>query len=254
MIAPMLGEIGSLDWTRRTNGILGRGERARYMAATVLTQARVAPRLLAQRPGGGGRRGDGLPDPGELAPPDSSLAHKAVEECAELMPRSFVEHSYRSYIYARALGIVEGSAGDEELLFVATMCHDVGAIRPDTSDGGRCCTLAGAALAQQLLEGAGADRGRAAAEAITLHINPVVVTEQGLEAHLMHDGVLLDAVGLRAWEIDRAILEGARKAHPRLGFGRAAVGALRAQARAIPGCRIAAAIRCGLTVSVRLRG
>jgi hypothetical protein len=37
-----------------------------------------------------------------------------------------------------------------------------------------------------------------AAQAVTLHLNPVVTTGLGPEAHLLHEGVLLDAVGLRA--------------------------------------------------------
>jgi HD domain len=249
----MLGEIGTLEWTRRSNGILGRRERARYVAATLLTQARVGPRLLLSRRGRRGPRT--APDPSLLAPPDSRLADEAVERCAELMPRSFLEHSYRSYVYARALGEAERVRPDEELLFVATMCHDVGAVTPDTDDGGRCFTLAGADLAERLLEdGARPARPALAAEAITLHINPEVPLEQGVEAHLMHDGVLMDAVGLRAWELDHDLIEAARERHPRLGFGRAAVTALGDQARAIPGCRIAAAMRCGFGLSVRLRG
>ena len=35
-----------------------------------------------------------------------------------------VEHGYRSYIYGRALGSVEGLECDDEALFAATMFHD----------------------------------------------------------------------------------------------------------------------------------
>ena len=31
----LLGEIGTIEWSRRTNGILGRGEKARFLAAVV---------------------------------------------------------------------------------------------------------------------------------------------------------------------------------------------------------------------------
>ena len=40
----MLGEIGTIEWARRTNGILGRGERARFLAAATIKAAAVLPR------------------------------------------------------------------------------------------------------------------------------------------------------------------------------------------------------------------
>jgi hypothetical protein len=50
-VSALLGEIGTIEWCRRTNGILGRGEKARYMAAVALETARVLPRMLASRGG-----------------------------------------------------------------------------------------------------------------------------------------------------------------------------------------------------------
>jgi hypothetical protein len=75
--------------------------------------------------------------------------------------------------------------------------------------------------------------------------------EQGPEAHLMHDGVLLDAVGLRAWALRKESLELVRARHPRLRFSQDGGKLLSAQARAIPGCRIAAALRAGFGLALR---
>ena len=249
----MLGEIGTLAWTRRTNGVLSRPERARYVAAAVREQARVAAPLLAFRLGRGADRGAELGG-ADLRIPDSQLARDAVEECVATQPRSIVEHSYRSFVFARALGSLSGVAHDEELLFVASMFHDAGVLAPDTTDGGRCFTLKGADDAEAHLAAAGwpADRCAAAAEAITLHLNPSVPVTQGAEAHLMHDGVLLDAVGLRAWELRRDAIERVRARHPRLRFSQEANRLMAEQSRAIPGCRIAAARRAGFGLALRL--
>jgi hypothetical protein len=143
---------------------------------------------------------------------------------------------------------------DEELMFVATMFHDAGAMAPDRTDGGRCFTLKGAADAESQLARAGwePDRCAAAAEAITLHINPSVPLERGPEAHLMHDGVLLDAIGLRAWELRKDGVERVRARHPRLRFSQDGGGLLAAQANAIPACRIAAAMRAGFGLALKL--
>jgi hypothetical protein len=249
----VLGEIGTLDWTRRTNGLLSRPERLRYVAAAVREQARVAAPLLAFRLGRRARRQAAIEE-GDLRIPDSRLARETVEACGAVQPRTIIEHNYRSFIFARALGSLGGIRHDEELLFVATMFHDAGALEVDRSDGGRCFTLKGAAGAQSQLVAAGWDpqRSAAAAEAITLHLNPTVPVEQGPEAHLMHDGVLLDAVGLRAWELRRDGIERVRARHPRLRFSQEGGRLLGEQARAIPSCRTAAAIAAGFGLALRL--
>src|SRR5215510_11021492 len=97
----LLGEIGTIDWCRRTNGILGRGERARFVAAVVLKTMRILPRMLALR---AGLHGAG-PDPADVVPPDTRFTRDVLEACRDLDPM-IVEHGYRSYLYARALGIV----------------------------------------------------------------------------------------------------------------------------------------------------
>lgn len=249
----MLGEIGTLAWTRRTNGLLSRPERLRYLAAAMREQARSAAPLLAFRLGRGARRQATIEE-GGLRIPDSQVARDAVEACVAAQPPTIIEHNYRSFIFARALGSLGAIDHDEELLFVATMFHDAGALEVDRSDGGRCFTLKGAADAESHGAAAGwaAERSAAAAEAITLHINPAVSLERGPEAHLMHDGVLLDAVGLRAWQIRKDAIERVRSRHPRLHFSQEGGRLLAEQARAIPRCRIAAAIGAGFGLALRL--
>jgi hypothetical protein len=122
------------------------------------------------------------------------------------------------------------------------------------SGGGRCFTLKGAAGAESHLADAGwpAERAAAAAEAITLHLNPAVPLERGPEALLMHDGVLLDAVGLRAWEVQKQAIELVRSRHPRLRFSQEGGRLLADQARAIPRCRTAAALGAGFGLALKL--
>jgi hypothetical protein len=249
----VLGEIGTLAWARRTNGLLTRSERRRYVAATLREQMRSAAPLLAFRLGRGSRRQVAI-DEQDLRIPDSKVALEAVEACGALQPATIIEHNYRSFIFARALGRLERIEHDEELLLVATMFHDAGVLEPDLTDGGRCFTLKGAQDAEAHAGAAGwpRDRCAGAAEAITLHINPAVPLEQGTEAHLMHDGVLLDAVGLRAWQIRKQGIERVRASHPRLKFSQEGGRLLGTQGRAIPRCRIAAAMGAGFGLALRL--
>jgi hypothetical protein len=249
----VLGEIGTLAWTRRTNGLLSRPERRRYIAAAVRAQAGSAAPLLAFRLGRTWGRQAEIDEDG-LRIPDSKVACEAVEVCSEVQPPTIIEHNYRSFIFARALGSLAGIDHDEEVLFVATMFHDAGVFEPDLSEGGRCFTLKGAADAESHGAAAGwpAERSARAAEAITLHINPAVPLEHGPEAHLMHDGVLLDAVGLRAWQLRKDAIDRVRARHPRHRFTQEAGRLLAEQGRAIPNCRIAAAMGAGFGLALSL--
>jgi len=249
----VLGEIGTLGWTTRTNGLLSRAERRRYVAAALREQMRSAAPLLAYRLGRGSRRQASI-DEQDLRIPDSKVALDAIEACEATQTPTIIEHNYRSFLFARALASLDGIAHDEEVLFVATMFHDAGVFDPDRTDGGRCFTLKGAKDAESHGAAAGWEQKRctAAAEAVTLHINPAVPLEHGAEAHLMHDGVLLDAVALRAWQIRKDALERVRARHPRLRFSQEAGKLLGEQGRAIPRCRIAAAMGAGFGLAVKL--
>jgi hypothetical protein len=237
----LIGEIGTIEWARRTNGILGRGERARFLAAVVLKTARAMPRLLASR---AGLRGSG-PDPSELTPPDTPFAGEVVEACADLDPM-VVEHGYRSYLFGRALGVVGGIECDEEALFAATMFHDY-AFETMESLTDRCFTLAGAEVAAQALEASPLSETERhdVLDAITLHLNPTVPPERGAIQHLAHDGILLDVLGVRGWELDPAGVRRAMDRHPRHGFSVRGEPLLRAHGRRVPGCRAAALFRAG---------
>jgi hypothetical protein len=240
-LSGLLGEIGTIEWSRRTRGILGRGEKARYLAATVLTTSRALPRLLLSR---AGRRGSG-PDPSQLAPPDTAFARDVVEACAELEPM-VIEHSYRSFLFARALGMAEGIACDEEALFVAAMFHDWAFSTMDRLSD--CCfTFAGAEVAGEFLEGSplSPELRHDVLDAITLHFNPAVPPEQGAVQHLAHDGILLDVVGVRSWELDPAGVGRVAERHPRHGFTVRGEPLLRAHARRVSGCRVGAAFLAG---------
>jgi hypothetical protein len=243
----LLGEIGTIEWSRETRGILGRGEKARYLAATVLTTSKVLPRLLLSR---AGVHGSG-PDPSELTPPDSAFSRDVVEACAELDPM-VIEHSYRSYLFGRALGLASGIECDQEALFAAAMFHDYAFSTMDRLDD--CCfTFAGAEVAAEFLQGSplSEDLRHDVLDAITLHFNPSVPPEQGAIQHLAHDGILLDVLGVRGWELDPSGVRRTAERHPRHGFTVRGAPLLRAHARRVKGCRVGAALLAGFGPALR---
>jgi hypothetical protein len=246
-VATLLGDIGTLEWCRRTNGILGRGERARFLAAVVLDAARLSPRLLAARAGASGSG----PDPSEVTPPDTAFTRDVIEACGDLDPM-VVEHGIRSYIFAAALGRVEGIDCDQEALFAASVLHDYAFATMDKRTD-KCFTLVGAEAAADLLAASplSAALQREVQESITLHLNPVVSREQSELAHLVHDGVLVDVLGVRAWQLDGAGVARVNERHPRLGFTVRAEPLLRAHARLVRGCRAGALLQAGFGTALR---
>ena len=201
--------------------------------------------MLLSRSGGDG------PDPSRLTPPDTQFAREVVEACSGLEPSTF-EHSYRSYMFARALGEGEGLECDEEALFAATMFHDFAFPKIDEIDG-KCFTLAGAEDAERFLVSSSLDRSlhREVLDAITLHVNPRVPREQGALQHLAKDGIGLDVIGTRAWDLDRAGIQRTFERHPRHGFNVKAEGLLRTNARHAPSCRAGAAFATGFAQALK---
>jgi hypothetical protein len=251
-VSRLLGDIGTIEWARRTDGVLGRGERARFLAATALRTARLPPRLLRSALGErGGRAEGGGPDPSRLAPPDTPFARQVLDVCADLDPM-VVEHSYRSYLFGRALGEAEGIECDEEALFAATMLHDYAFATMDELED-RCFTVAGAEVAERVLASSplsAADR-HAVLDAITLHLNPAVPPGQGAVQHLAHDGISLDVLGVRRWELDRAGLRRTFERHPRHGFTVRGEALMRAHGRRVRGCRCGVLFRAGFGPALR---
>ena len=158
------------------------------------------------------------PDPSELTPPDTPFAKEVVEACSELGP-TVIEHSYRSYLFARALGAVEGIECDEEALFATTMFHDY-AFPEIGSLTDRCFTVAGAEEAERFLESSplSEDLRHDVLDAICLHINPWVDRERGRAPAPRPRRDRPRRVGMRAWELDGAGIRRVFERHPRHGF------------------------------------
>lgn len=244
----LLKDIGTIEWCRRTRGLLDPSERRRFIAAIARQFARSIPRVLAYRAGFRGRG----PDPASFEIPDTELTRAVLDACRHLEPE-IVRHGYRSYLFARALGKLEGLHCDAEALFVAAILHDYAFAVMDTIED-RCFTLAGADVAAELL---GASQLSAALQhevldAITLHANPYVTPEQGTLQYLLHDGVFIDVLGFRAWDLDPQGLSRVCARYPRTQYFARGVPILRGHARRVPRSRTGVGFACGLELAIGL--
>ncbi|HVO54185.1 MAG TPA: HD domain-containing protein [Solirubrobacterales bacterium] len=184
-------------------------------------------------------------------PPDSRLASEAEEACRE-QPEAVIGHSFRTWLFGRALAAVDGSELDPELFYCAALLHDHG-ISPPTP--GRDFTLASAERMQACANAAGldADLSELLADAICVHTTPgVAIDRDGALGCYLQWGAMVDGAGLRIWDVSPANVGEVLRRYPRGDFKRELATLVKAEAKAVPGGRFALLTRCGLPLAVRL--
>jgi len=144
-----------------------------------------------------------------------------------------LNHSYRTYRFATALGELEGLEVDTEVLFAAALLHDTGLVLAEGEDD---FTLTSARVALDVAEQVGLST--AATEtlqtAITMHHSPRVTLAAGPVAYLMSAGAGVDVAGVRCWDLPPSVLAEAERDYPREGFKSYFTRAWTAEAARVP--------------------
>jgi hypothetical protein len=132
-----------------------------------------------------------------LALPTGPLVDASLELVRSTESQPIAEHSIRSFLFARLFAEHEGAlndaAYDEQLLFAATVMHDLGL--GDQAQGHARFEVEGADLAAGVLRELGvgeADVDRVW-EAIALHSSHGLAERRGLLTYLTYKGVFIDA-------------------------------------------------------------
>jgi hypothetical protein len=247
---PDLQRLGGLGWVRRTGGRLTGRERRRLLAAVALGQWE---NVLGRAKLALGRLPAGAENVSldTFVVPDSQFAREAERACGEL-PEALVGHSYRTWLFGRALAAVDGRPLDDELFYCGSLLHDYGIAHPtpgcDFTLASAERTLAGAATA-----GVSDERAQALADAICVHTTPgVAVARDGALGCYLQWGAMVDGVGLRIWDVAPGNVSEVLRRHPRVGFKGQLVALMRAEAAALPQGRFGLLVRCGLPLAVRM--
>jgi hypothetical protein len=224
--------VGTVEWTQRTGGRLEPAEQRRLVGDLARVHVRNAiGRLSVLTHLDRGRRSH-VP-PTRLLPPDSPLTRAAQDAATRVLPAVLVNHSYRTYQFASALGELEGLEVDTELLFAAALLHDTGLVLGGGDDD---FTLASARVAQDVADqvGLSAAATETVQTAITMHHSPRVRLAAGPVAYLLSAGAGMDVVGLRCWDLPPRVLAEAVRDHPREGFKAYFTEAWAAEAARVP--------------------
>jgi len=195
--------------------------------------------------------GAGAVDLSTFEAPDSSFAREAEQACTE-QPAAIVGHSYRTWLFGRALAAVDRRELDVELFYCGALLHDFGIAQPTP---GRDFTLASAERTLTCAADADVadDRAEVLADAICVHVTPGVAPERdGALGCYLQWGAMVDGAGLRLWDVAPANVEEILRRYPRPDFKRQLVAMMRAEAAAVPKGRFAVLVRCGVPQAVRM--
>ena len=243
-----MSAIGTLSWAQETGGRLSASERLALTATGVGSQIKQMSDKTAYALG---LRKDRLArlDLGSVKLPDTPAA-KEAEGIADEFPPYMWHHSHRSYLWALALANLDSLKPDEEFLYIACLMHDAGMLGIGERQRDACFTLASADAASRCAKAANGDwtddRRERLMESITLHINPVVDTSDGVEANLLTRGSTLDGLALRgAWRIHPDTKQAVLARHPRHNLQKELPVALKAHGKEAPKGRIAFFLRYG---------
>ncbi|MFL0359611.1 HD domain-containing protein [Curtobacterium flaccumfaciens] len=166
-----------------------------------------------------------------LLTPPSPVAARALEVVRAWSEPALVHHCLRSWAWAVLLAPTVDLEPDPELLFVATMLHDLG-VTPSFDAHGVPFEDAGGAVGSVFALGAGWDAGRArrVGEIIERHMWRSVDPELDAEGHLLEVATSLDVsgVGFDRWSSDD--LRDVSAALPRLDFSATFDGLIHEQA------------------------
>jgi hypothetical protein len=154
------------------------------------------------------------------------------------LPAYLLTHSVRVYCWGAAIGGGEGLGFDPQVLWTASLMHDLGLTRIPRNT--MCFEVEGAEIARRFLERQGmpAEIADRVAIAIILHMRPRVTLDDGVESLLLDRATGLDVRGT-----EYALVDGARpgvmRDYPRGTFDRHFLAAITREAAIRPTCQSA---------------
>ncbi|GLJ61337.1 cyanamide hydratase [Microbacterium barkeri] len=153
-----------------------------------------------------------------IAPP-TPVAARAREVLEAWSPPELVRHCLRSWVWASTLGDALGLPYDAELLYVATMLHDLGLVAEFDADVVPF-EAAGGAAGWAFAAGAGWPRARRerVQEIIVRHMWTAVDPDEDVESHLLEVATSLDVSGVAPEKWDAALLVAVESHLPRGAF------------------------------------
>ncbi len=190
--------------------------------------------------------------PEDWAIPDSALATNAAALAYKLSSPMLFAHVHRTYCFAAVLAARNGMKFDRELVYVASVLHDLGLTDSLANEAGSF-EWVGARHARKFCsdERLSSDKCDQVHDAVALHSSVHLAPKREPEVALVHYGAALDLLGLRLDEIPKPDLEKILELYDRTDFKCAFGKCLQRQADFKPQSHIAGSVDIGFLKRIR---
>jgi hypothetical protein len=171
---------------------------------------------------------------GGIVAPDSVLARKAAALAEQAHSQVLLNHVYRTWWFAEFIGKKRAMKYDRELVYIASVLHDLGLSEDHSAD--KRFEVDGADAASKFLHTHDYPKAKTDTvwDAIALHSAADIADRREPEVALVHFGAFVDVMGLRKEEISPQLIDDTIALYPRLGFKKAFTEALAEVARKKP--------------------
>ena len=222
-------------WATRTGGVLSAKQRRTLLKALFRASPGLVGDAIRTRLG---RRGRGRIEWESVRVPDSALCRAAEQEARDVLSPHVLAHSFRTYFFGRALADLDRATVDDELVYVASLLHD---LHLESPTSGRCFAVVGGERAASFVreQGAGTQLAQAVGAAIAAHITLGVSENLSDAGGFVSAGAGTDVFGLRMSALDADWVAELLRRYPRLGFKRHLLEAWAAECAAVPNGRAA---------------
>lgn len=156
----------------------------------------------------------------ELVVPDTAASAAALEVASAHFSPALLNHSVRVYVWAAARGTSENIRFDPELIYVASMFHDLG-MMPEFDSHALSFEEAGGNLARVFAAGAGwpVERRERLSELISRHVlGDQVEVSTDPEGHLLARSAVVEIMGKHADDFPPDFRAEVLHRYPRLSF------------------------------------
>jgi hypothetical protein len=152
--------------------------------------------------------------------PDSVLAQKAVDLVFRVSPAVVWNHVLRTFVFGALVGKAQSLRYDEELVFLASVLHDLGLTAEFR--GAERFEVVGADAADAFLkdQGVNPERREIIWDAIAFHTSVGIASRKRPEIALVHIGAGVDVIGLELDRLPPAVVAETIEAFPRHDFKR----------------------------------
>lgn len=163
---------------------------------------------------------------GGISAPDSEFTRQARSVVERVHSIALLNHVHRTWWFAEFLGRTRGLKYDREVVYLASVLHDLGLTEAFGADQRFEVDGADAASALLLANGYPASKAELVWDAIALHSSAGIADRKQPEIALVYMGAHVDVFGMRLDEITPALVDDTLALYPRVGFKTAFTEAL----------------------------